>query len=115
MKLVNNVETKTWGELLKYTEIGDATIFCDECHKPITCEQGEFPGIILLGNVYVVGKNLGGIIGNNFPCWSDENQPKPKAEDLGKEFKFSWLDIRPVAYHVSCLKEIIDNAFDSEK
>lgn len=115
MKLTKEIEIKTWGDLLLAADAGDLELTCDKCHELIVNEHGRFPGIILLGNIYAANKdfahNLGGIVGDNFPHWSDANQPPVEIGDLGKNFKFSWLEIRPNAYHVTCLSEMLMEAF----
>ena len=116
MELRKTLDTMTLREALTAAEEGDLEIICDKCHEPIECERGKFPGVILVGNIYAANKdfahNFGGIVGNNFPHWSDKDQPPVGIGDLGKEFKFSWLDIRPNAYHVTCLCQILKEAFD---
>ena len=116
MELRKTLDTMTLREALTAAEEGDLEIICDKCHEPIECEHGKFPGVILVGNIYAANKdfahNFGGIVGNNFPHWSDKDQPPVGIGDLGKEFKFSWLDIRPNAYHVTCLCQILKEAFD---
>jgi len=118
LELRKVLNTMTLREALIAADAGDLEILCDKCHEPIVNERGKFPGVILVGNIYAANKdfahNFGGIVGNNFPHWSDADQPSVEVKDLGKEFKFSWLDIRPNAFHVSCLCKILKEAFNSE-
>ena len=118
MELRKKVEVYTWGDLLKAADAGDLEIICDKCHEPIIVESRRFPGVILIGNIYAANQdfahNLGGIIGDNFPHWSDEGQSPVAIGDLGKEFKFSWLEIRANAFHVTCLCDMLKGAFDGK-
>jgi ribosomal protein S27AE len=118
MKLTKKIEAHTWREILAAADIGDSEIICDKCHEPILCEKGEFPGVIILGNIYAANKdfahNLCGIIGNNFPHWSDDGQPEVTVETLGTEFKLSWLEVKANAYHVTCLTELLMEPFNEE-
>ena len=71
---------------------------CEDCRKPI--EPGF--GIIIQGNIYMVGNDVaerGGIVGPNFPIERD-----PDA-------KFSLAEIGESAYHWICIRDYIADMF----
>jgi ribosomal protein S27AE len=115
LELRKKVEVHTWGDILEAADAGDLEILCDKCHEPIIVKHGRFPGVLVLGNIYAANQdfahNLGGIIGDNFPHWSDEGQDTSNIR-IGDEFKFSWLEVRVNAFHVTCLCDMLKEAFD---
>ncbi len=110
MKVRRIVEGGSYIDMVNETKC-EEIIECDKCHQDITSSN---PGIILMGNIYVAEPNfahtLGGIIGNNFPHWTDKDQPEVTSDTWGKTFKFAFQEIRPNAFHTSCLSEILSEA-----
>lgn len=71
-------------------------IICDKCGGPI---YRETDGVVIQGNIYAArlnsdGKPEGGLVGNNFPNTLNES-------------KFSINEVRMVAYHHDCLRELL--------